>query len=64
MQGWATVLFVDYVFVFEFILPWLGHSTHAYAHIGAFQTVVFFILAAYIKAATTDPGSVPVNTVS
>lgn len=60
--GIFTVLFVDYVTVWHIVLPWFKASWRGWLHIGVFQVAIFMIIASYLRAATTDPGSVPLNT--
>lgn len=61
-QGWATVLYVDYVTVFEVIAPWFKGSLAGWVHATGFQAVIVLILWSYFQAATTDPGAVPQKT--
>jgi hypothetical protein len=62
-QGIATVLLVDWVTVFYVVKPWFGLDTPVgLAHILPFQIVIALIITSYVKAATTDPGSVEMNT--
>jgi hypothetical protein len=63
LQGISTVLLVNYVTIFQILGPWFRWATWAsYAHAGFFQFAVVNILFSYLRAATTDPGSVEKGT--
>lgn len=56
--GWFTILYVNYTVTTEVVWPWLGGHWSGLVHIVGFQFLIALICASYIKAATTDPGSV------
>ena len=60
--GWVTVLLVDYVTQTKVLWPWFEGSAVGLAHGLVFQTSCVFILWAYLRAATTDPGTVSKGT--
>jgi palmitoyltransferase ZDHHC3/7/25 len=62
--GWSTIHFVNFVIVTEVLWPWLGWHWTGLVNLAAFETLIVFICASYIRAATTDPGSVEKHTAS
>jgi hypothetical protein len=59
--GWATIFTVNYIVVVDILVPWVGYSLPGWFAIAAYEGLIALICAAYIRAATTDPGSVPKN---
>lgn len=59
MQGYATVLFVNYVTIFRVLGPWFRWRGWFWLHAPLFEAVIACILIAYFQANTTDPGSIP-----
>lgn len=69
LQGIATVLLVDYVTIFEVLVPWFRLwrfqlLSWGWLHVALFQAMIFLILISYVRAATSDPGSVEKGTAS
>ena len=62
--GWITVLLVNYVTQVKLLWPWFHGSAVGLLHGALFQASCIFILWAYLRAATTDPGTVTRKTAS
>lgn len=57
--GWATIHFVNFALMTEVVWPWLGGTLHGCLHVLGFETLIVLICASYLRAACTDPGTVP-----
>jgi palmitoyltransferase len=62
LQGWTTILFIDYVVTMEVLGPWWRWGWQSWAHIGVFNAWILLVLAVYIQAAATNPGTVDTGT--
>lgn len=61
--GLVTVSLVNYVTVAFVVDPWMGAlSARGLALLLPFELLILLIYTAYVRAATTDPGSVTRNT--
>lgn len=57
-------MFVSYVTQVHVLWPWFRGSAWGLVHAALFQAAVCFVMWAYLRAATTDPGTVPRKTAS
>ena len=60
--GLCTIVLVNYVTQVHVLLPWGGLGWVRYVHAALFQAVIALILAAYFRAAGTNPGTAAKNT--